>query len=44
MARIGNFGAFLLDEPETMMKLVSTLYHGLKIPVTCKIRILDDLE
>mmetsp|Transcript_18249 Transcript_18249/g.32745 ORF Transcript_18249/g.32745 Transcript_18249/m.32745 type:complete len:317 (+) Transcript_18249:2423-3373(+) len=38
IARKGNYGSFLLDEPEKVMGIVSTLHQHLSIPVTCKVR------
>ena len=40
IARKGRYGAFLLDEPDTMVALVSTLARELSVPVTAKLRLL----
>lgn len=40
IARRGNYGAFLLEDQDTVVDIVSHLYQKLDIPVTCKIRIL----
>ena len=44
IARRGRYGAFLLDEPEVILSIVRALASGLRIPVTCKIRILATQE
>jgi len=44
IARRGNYGAFLLTQVDLMCSLISILHKNLKIPVTCKIRILPDEE
>ncbi|SJK85840.1 tRNA-dihydrouridine(16/17) synthase [NAD(P)(+)]-like [Babesia microti strain RI] len=41
IARRGNYGAFLLDNPQSMCEIISTLSKSLNVPVTCKIRKLD---
>ena len=43
-ADVHKFGAFLLDDPEQMEKIVKHLASHLKVPVFCKIRILDTPE
>ncbi|CAL4063223.1 unnamed protein product, partial [Meganyctiphanes norvegica] len=40
----GGMGAALLTKPDKIKSILSTLVKGLKIPVTCKIRILPTLE
>ena len=40
IARNGNYGAFLLDHPDLMLRLISKLHHNLSIPVTAKMRLL----
>jgi len=44
IARRGNYGAFLLNQVDLMCSLISILHKNLKVPVTCKIRILPDEE
>ena len=44
IARKGRYGAFLLDEPEVALKLVSTLSSELSVPVTAKVRMLPSLD
>lgn len=41
---LGGMGAALLQEPEKAKGILKELVDGLKIPVTCKIRILSTLE
>ena len=40
----GGMGAALLTKPDQVDKILRTLVSGLSIPVTCKIRILPELE
>jgi tRNA-dihydrouridine synthase 1 len=40
IAKKGHYGSFLLSEPELIGKMVENLAKNLKVPVTCKIRIL----
>ena len=42
-AATGNYGAFLLDQPDKARAIVETLVAGLKVPVTAKIRIFPEL-
>ena len=44
IAKRGHYGAFLLDEPDTIVAMVRALAGGLRVPVTCKIRVLPTLE
>jgi len=44
IARKGHYGAFLLEEPELLQRIVRHLSANLKIPVTCKIRLLKTRE
>ncbi|XP_076648716.1 dihydrouridine synthase 2 [Halictus rubicundus] len=41
---LGKMGAALLQEPETATNILKTLVDNLNIPVTCKIRVLPDLQ
>jgi hypothetical protein len=43
-AEQGGYGAFLLDEPERVRRLVETLVARLAVPLTAKIRIHASLE
>ncbi|CAD5206941.1 unnamed protein product [Bursaphelenchus okinawaensis] len=40
----GGMGAALLKKPDLVQKMVSSLVSVSKVPVTCKIRVLDTLE
>ncbi|KAI9905017.1 hypothetical protein N3K66_001546 [Trichothecium roseum] len=42
IARKGRYGAFLQEEQGLIHRLISTLHRDLDVPVTAKIRILDD--
>jgi len=44
IARKGHYGSFLLGEPEVIGRMVENLAKNLKVPVTCKIRILPKEE
>ena len=44
IARRGNYGSFLMEDLETVRKMVYTLATELSIPVTCKIRIFPERE
>ncbi|XP_078046233.1 dihydrouridine synthase 2 isoform X2 [Augochlora pura] len=41
---LGKMGAALLKEPEIATNILKTLVDNLNIPVTCKIRVLPDLQ
>uniref|UniRef100_H2YFU7 DRBM domain-containing protein n=1 Tax=Ciona savignyi TaxID=51511 RepID=H2YFU7_CIOSA len=40
----GGMGSALLTNPEKIKEILTTLVNGLSIPVTCKIRILPELD
>jgi len=40
----GNYGSFLMSQPEIVYQLVSILHRCLKVPVFCKMRIFSDIE
>jgi tRNA-dihydrouridine synthase len=44
IAKRGRYGAFLLEETDLLVNIVSTLHKGLKVPITCKIRVLPTVE
>jgi len=44
IAKAGRYGAFLQEDWPLLRRLVGALHHGLTVPVTCKIRVLDDAE
>lgn len=41
---LGKMGAALLKEPETAINILKTLVDNLSIPVSCKIRVLSNVE
>ena len=41
---LGKMGAALLKEPETAINILKTLVDNLSIPVSCKIRVLPNVE
>jgi tRNA-dihydrouridine synthase 1 len=43
IARRGRYGAFLLEETALLVGIVSALHAALRVPVTCKIRVLPTL-
>eukprot|EP00912_Choanoflagellata_sp_UC4_P000913 UC4_evm2s566 len=42
IARRGHYGSFLQEDMGLIRRLVEILHQNLSVPVTCKIRILDD--
>lgn len=42
IAKKGNYGAFLMEQPELARSLVSILHENLRIPVWCKMRVFAD--
>ncbi|CAH2002512.1 unnamed protein product [Acanthoscelides obtectus] len=40
----GGMGAALLTQPEKAKSILSTLVQNVKIPITCKIRVFEDVE
>jgi len=44
IARRGNYGAYLMHNPELVYKLVNILHRHLKVPVFCKMRVFPDLD
>lgn len=41
---LGGMGAALLKAPDKAVAILTTLVNGLKIPVTCKIRVMPDVD
>ncbi|EKX51006.1 hypothetical protein GUITHDRAFT_66485 [Guillardia theta CCMP2712] len=39
-----HYGAVLMEEPELVSRMVRRASQGLRVPVTCKIRVFDNLE
>ena len=44
IAKKGHYGSYLQDEWELIESIVKTLHQGLKVPVTCKIRMFHDVK
>ena len=44
IAKRGHFGAFLQDEWELITKLVTIINENFDVPVTCKIRVFEDMQ
>ena len=44
IAKRGHFGSFLQDEWDTIRKLVSVINDNFTVPITCKLRIFEDVQ
>mmetsp|Transcript_20198 Transcript_20198/g.65056 ORF Transcript_20198/g.65056 Transcript_20198/m.65056 type:complete len:426 (-) Transcript_20198:46-1323(-) len=44
IAKRGRYGAFLLEDEDRVCEIIKTLAQNVAVPVTCKIRLFDDLE
>lgn len=44
IAKRGRYGAFLQDDWDLLRRIVSTLSKGLRIPVTCKLRVFAEVD
>jgi len=44
IAKRGNYGSFLMEQPELQVSLVRTLHENLGVPVTAKIRCFPDVD
>ncbi|XP_022092602.1 tRNA-dihydrouridine(16/17) synthase [NAD(P)(+)]-like [Acanthaster planci] len=43
-AKRGRYGAFLQEDWDTIFKIVNLAHQRLSVPVTCKIRVFEDVE
>lgn len=44
IAKRGHFGSFLQDEWDLISKLISVIHDNFDIPITCKMRVFDDVQ
>ncbi|PJF17308.1 hypothetical protein PSACC_02887 [Paramicrosporidium saccamoebae] len=44
IAKKGHYGSYLQDEWDLIRDAISTLHRGLKVPITAKIRVFDDVQ
>ncbi len=44
IAKRGNYGSFLLEDADTVVKIVEACAQQLSVPVTCKIRIQENFD
>ena len=44
IASRGNYGAFLMEQPDTVSEIVKALSTGLNVPVSCKVRVFNQYE
>eukprot|EP00835_Amoeboradix_gromovi_P001344 NODE_59_length_25653_cov_0.289622.p10 type:complete len:347 gc:universal NODE_59_length_25653_cov_0.289622:23996-25036(+) len=44
IASKGNYGAFLMEQPDTVSDIVKALSTNLSIPISCKVRIFNNYE
>jgi len=44
IAKRGNYGAFLMDQPKLVESMVRALHENLKVPIFCKMRVWKDFD